>query len=95
MYGLVALAIGGIISFGAYAHQAHYDTLGYLMMVAGVFIMIGGAFAMLGACKEKSWSIKLVQCFAGLIGSSLTTILGTSLLANQPSNDDWCSCICG
>ena len=61
MYGLITMAIGGMVTFGAYAHQAHYDTMGYLMMLAGILIMIGGAFAMFGACKEKTWAVKLVR----------------------------------
>ncbi len=55
------MAIGGMVAFGAYAHQAHYDTIGYMMMITGVIIMISGSFAMLGACKEKTWAVKIVR----------------------------------
>lgn len=60
MYGLVTMAIGGMVAFGAYAHEAGYDTIGYLMIIAGILVMISGSFAMLGACKEKTWSVKIV-----------------------------------
>lgn len=72
------LAVGGMVAFGAYSHQAHYDTLGYMMMIGGVLIMIGGAIAMYGACFEKAWAAKVALIFIGISMVLMIAVAGYS-----------------
>lgn len=61
MLGLVISAVGTMVAFSAYAAAIHCNTIGYMMMFAGLFTVMAGAMAMYSACYEKIWGAKAVK----------------------------------
>ena len=60
MLGLVVAAVGAMVAFSAYAAAIHCNTIGYMMMFAGIVTVLAGAMAMYSACYEKIWGVKMV-----------------------------------
>lgn len=61
MLGLVISAVGAMVAFSAYAAAINCDTIGYMMMIAGLVTVLAGAMAMYSACYEKIWGAKIVR----------------------------------
>jgi hypothetical protein len=61
MLGLAISAVGAIVAFSAFADVIHCNTVGYMMMIAGMIALVAGAMAMYSACYEKPWSARLVR----------------------------------
>lgn len=54
-------AVGAMITFSPYSKVTHCDTIGTMMMVAGLVALLSGCMAMFGACYEQIWAAKAVQ----------------------------------
>lgn len=61
MFGLVVSAVGAMVAFSPYNKVTHCDTIGMMMMFAGLITLLSGGMAMFSACYEQIWAAKTVR----------------------------------